>query len=152
MFKERRDLVVSMLNQANGHRLPDAGRRVLRLSVLRRHDRQDRAVGQDASTTDEDFVTELLEAEGVAVVQGAAFGLGPAFRISYATSTADARGSLPAHPALLRQLREHSRGLHLRGASSIVADHSNGWCGDTGEQHDFVSCFVPPCVVVFITF
>ena len=37
--------------------------------------------------TDEDFVTELLEAEGVAVVQGTAFGLGPAFRISYATST-----------------------------------------------------------------
>ena len=39
--------------------------------------------------TDEDFVTELLEAEGVAVVQGTAFGLGPAFRISYATKTED---------------------------------------------------------------
>jgi len=38
-------------------------------------------------TNDEDFVTYLLEAEGVAVVQGAAFGLGPHFRISYATST-----------------------------------------------------------------
>ena len=37
--------------------------------------------------TDDDFVTELLEAEGVAVVQGSAFGLGPYFRISYATST-----------------------------------------------------------------
>ena len=37
--------------------------------------------------TDEDFVTELLEAEGVAVVHGSAFGLGPNFRISYATST-----------------------------------------------------------------
>ena len=36
---------------------------------------------------DEDFVTELLQSEGVAVVQGAAFGLGPAFRISYATKT-----------------------------------------------------------------
>jgi aspartate aminotransferase len=36
--------------------------------------------------TDEDFVTELLETEGVAVVQGSAFGLGPNFRISYATS------------------------------------------------------------------
>ena len=36
--------------------------------------------------TDEDFVTELLEAEGVAVVHGTAFGLGPNFRISYATS------------------------------------------------------------------
>ena len=38
---------------------------------------------------DEAFVTELLESEGVAVVQGSAFGLGPAFRISYATRTSD---------------------------------------------------------------
>ncbi|MGC2774884.1 MAG: aminotransferase class I/II-fold pyridoxal phosphate-dependent enzyme, partial [Bradyrhizobium sp.] len=37
--------------------------------------------------TDQDFVAELLEAEGVAVVQGSAFGLGPTFRISYATAT-----------------------------------------------------------------
>ncbi|OZA84333.1 MAG: hypothetical protein B7X76_07015, partial [Azorhizobium sp. 39-67-5] len=37
--------------------------------------------------TDEDFATELLELENVAVVHGSAFGLGPAFRISYATST-----------------------------------------------------------------
>jgi aspartate aminotransferase len=37
--------------------------------------------------TDEDFVTELLEAEGVAVVHGSAFGVGPAFRISYAIQT-----------------------------------------------------------------
>ena len=51
-------------------------------------------IGKTAPTgkkiaTDEDFVTELLEAEGVAVVQGTAFGLGPAFRISYATKTED---------------------------------------------------------------
>jgi aspartate aminotransferase len=39
--------------------------------------------------TDEDFVTELLDGEGVAVVQGTAFGLGPAFRISYATKQED---------------------------------------------------------------
>ncbi len=49
-------------------------------------------MGQTAPTgktlaTDEDFVTELLEAEGVAVVQGAPFGWSPAFRISYATAT-----------------------------------------------------------------
>jgi aspartate aminotransferase len=36
--------------------------------------------------TDEDFVGELLEAEGVAVVHGTAFGQGPNFRVSYATS------------------------------------------------------------------
>jgi aspartate aminotransferase len=34
---------------------------------------------------DEDFATALLEEEGVAVVQGAAFGLSPFFRVSYAT-------------------------------------------------------------------
>ena len=48
IFKERRDLCVSMLNQANGLQVPEAGGRVLRLSVLRRHDGQDRAVGQEA--------------------------------------------------------------------------------------------------------
>ena len=34
---------------------------------------------------DEDFATALLQEEGVAVVHGAAFGLSPFFRISYAT-------------------------------------------------------------------
>ena len=38
--------------------------------------------------SDENFATALLEAEGVAVVHGAAFGLSPFFRISYATSDA----------------------------------------------------------------
>ena len=37
--------------------------------------------------TDEDFISALLEQEGVAVVHGSAFGQGPNFRISYATST-----------------------------------------------------------------
>ncbi|MEE1556738.1 MAG: aminotransferase class I/II-fold pyridoxal phosphate-dependent enzyme, partial [Alphaproteobacteria bacterium] len=37
--------------------------------------------------SDLDFATELLAAEGVAVVHGEAFGLSPHFRISYATST-----------------------------------------------------------------
>ena len=37
--------------------------------------------------SDDDFITYLLEAEGVAAVQGSAFGLSPYFRISYATST-----------------------------------------------------------------
>ena len=47
IFKERRDLVVSMLNQAERLEMPDAGGRVLRLSVLRRHHRQDRADGKE---------------------------------------------------------------------------------------------------------
>ena len=88
MFKERRDLMRVDAQPGQRHPMPEAGGRVLRLSVLRRHHRQDRAVRQEART-DEDFVTELLETEGVAVVQGSAFGAGPAFRISYATKTED---------------------------------------------------------------
>jgi aspartate aminotransferase len=87
-FKERRDLVVSMLNQANGIHCPKPeGAFYVYPSCAG-------TIGRTASTgkklvSDEDFVTELLEAEGVAVVQGTAFGLGPAFRISYATKTED---------------------------------------------------------------
>ncbi|HWV51108.1 pyridoxal phosphate-dependent aminotransferase, partial [Pseudorhodoplanes sp.] len=88
VFKERRDLVVSMLNQANGIKCPTPeGAFYVYPSCAG-------TIGRTAPTgkvlkTDEDFVTELLEAEGVAVVQGSAFGLGPAFRISYATKTED---------------------------------------------------------------
>ena len=88
IFKERRDLAVSMLNQANGIRCPTpAGAFYVYPSCAG-------TIGKKASTgktltTDEDFVTELLEAEGVAVVHGSAFGLGPAFRISYAVKTSD---------------------------------------------------------------
>jgi len=88
IFKERRDLVVGMLNQANGIRCPvPEGAFYVYPSCAG-------AIGKTAPSgrklaTDEDFVTELLEAEGVAVVHGSAFGLGPAFRISYATRTED---------------------------------------------------------------
>jgi len=86
IFKERRDLVVSMLNQANGIQCPKPeGAFYVYPSCAG-------TIGKKAPTgktlqTDEDFVTELLEAEGVAVVQGTPFGVGPAFRISYATAT-----------------------------------------------------------------
>ena len=79
---------VSMLNQANGIKCPTPeGAFYVYPSCAG-------TIGKTAPTgkklaTDEDFVTELLEAEGVAVVQGTAFGLGPAFRISYATRTED---------------------------------------------------------------
>ena len=88
IFKERRDLVVSMLNQASGIKCPTPeGAFYVYPSCAG-------TIGKTAPTgnklaSDEDFVTELLEAEGVAVVQGTAFGLGPNFRISYATKTAD---------------------------------------------------------------
>ncbi|HZL32244.1 MAG TPA: pyridoxal phosphate-dependent aminotransferase [Pseudolabrys sp.] len=88
IFQERRDLVVSMLNQANGIKCPmPEGAFYVYPSVAG-------TIGKTTTTGkklagDEDFVTELLETEGVAVVQGTAFGLGPAFRISYATKQED---------------------------------------------------------------
>lgn len=88
VFKERRDLVVAMLNQATGIACPrPEGAFYVYPSCAG-------TIGKTAPSgkklaSDEDFVTELLEAEGVAVVQGSAFGLGPAFRISYATKTSD---------------------------------------------------------------
>ena len=88
VFKERRDLCVSMLNQAKGLNClkPEGAFYVYPIC--------EGAIGKTAPSgkridSDEDFVTELLEAEGVAVVHGTAFGLGPAFRISYATKTSD---------------------------------------------------------------
>jgi len=86
IFKERRDLCVAMLNQAKGIRCPKPeGAFYVYPSCAD-------TIGKTAPSgnkiaTDEDFVTELLDAEGVAVVQGTPFGLGPAFRISYATAT-----------------------------------------------------------------
>ncbi|HXY98402.1 MAG TPA: pyridoxal phosphate-dependent aminotransferase [Stellaceae bacterium] len=85
-FKARRDLVVELLNRAPGLYCPrpegafyvypscagTIGKRTPKGKVIE---------------NDTDFVEYLLEAEGVAVVQGVAFGLSPHFRISYATST-----------------------------------------------------------------
>ena len=90
IFKERRDLCVSMLNQANGIRCPKPE------GAFYVYPSCSGTMGKVAPTgkklaTDEDFVTELLEAEGVAVVQGTPFGQGPAFRISYATATTAVR-------------------------------------------------------------
>ena len=86
IFKERRDLVVSMLNQASGISCPTPeGAFYVFPSCAGTIGRT--SPSGKALATDEDFVTELLEQEGVAVVQGSAFGTGPNFRISYATST-----------------------------------------------------------------
>jgi aspartate aminotransferase len=86
IFKERRDLCVSMLNQAKGLHCPKPE------GAFYVYPTCEGAIGRAAPSgkkiaSDEDFVTELLEAEGVAVVHGSAFGLAPAFRISYATAT-----------------------------------------------------------------
>jgi aspartate aminotransferase len=88
IFKERRDLCVSMLNQANGLKCPKPeGAFYVYPSCAGTMGKT--APSGKKLTTDEDFVTELLECEGVAVVQGTPFGYGPAFRISYATKTED---------------------------------------------------------------
>ena len=84
-FKERRDMVVDMLNEADGITcIKPEGAFYVYPSCAG-------CIGKTTPDgklieTDEDFVTYLLEAEGVACVQGEAFGLAPYFRISYATS------------------------------------------------------------------
>jgi aspartate aminotransferase len=86
IFKGRRDLVVSMLNQASGIKCPTPeGAFYVYPSCAGTIGKT--TAGGAKLETDEDFVTALLEEEGVAVVQGSAFGLAPFFRISYATST-----------------------------------------------------------------
>ncbi len=87
LFEGRRDLVVSMLNQARGIQCPTPeGAFYVYPSVAE-------LIGKTAPSgkvigSDQDFAVELLETEGVSVVFGAAFGLSPFFRISYATSNA----------------------------------------------------------------
>ena len=103
-FEERRDLVVSMLNQAKDIECPmPEGAFYVYPSIKG-------VIGKKAPSgkviaTDEDFVTELLESEGVAAVHGTAFGLGPNFRISYATSNKvleEACGKIQRFTASLR--------------------------------------------------
>ena len=86
VFKQRRDLVVDSLNRVEGLSCPrPEGAFYVYPSCAG-------CIGKTTPdgkkiNSDGDFVTYLLEAEGVAAVQGEAFGLSPHFRISYATST-----------------------------------------------------------------
>jgi aspartate aminotransferase len=86
VFKQRRDLVVDMLNKAKGITCakPEGAFYVYPscAGTIGRKTPQGKTIANDT-----DFVTYLLESAGVAVVQGEAFGLAPYFRISYATST-----------------------------------------------------------------
>lgn len=86
VFKDRRDLVIGMLNQAHGITCatPEGAFYV--------YPSCEGVIGTKTPSgkvieNDEDFVTYLLEDQGVAAVHGAAFGLSPYFRVSYATST-----------------------------------------------------------------
>ncbi len=85
VFEGRRDLVVSMINQAKylkAHR-PEGAFYVFPscAGAIGKRTQAGKTIESDV-----DFVTALLEQEGVAVVQGSAFGMGPNFRISYATA------------------------------------------------------------------
>jgi aspartate aminotransferase len=86
VFKERRDLVVASLNQTMGLSCltPQGAFYVFPscADVIGKKTPDGRTLKNDT-----DFAAYLLDAEGVAVVPGAAFGLSPYFRISYATST-----------------------------------------------------------------
>ena len=86
VFKERRDLVVSMLNQANGIECatPEGAFYVYPSAAGMLGKKTPDGV---VLNSDEDVARYLLESEGVAVVHGEAFGLSPYFRISYATAT-----------------------------------------------------------------
>jgi len=87
LFEERRDLVVSMLNQSAGIECPrPEGAFYVYPSIRGLIGKK--TPGGKVIQTDEDFAGELLEAEGVAVVHGAAFGLSPFCRASYATANA----------------------------------------------------------------
>ena len=87
-FRERRDLVVSMLNQAKGIKCPKPE------GAFYVYPSCKGVIGKTSPkgvklNTDEDFALALLDEEGVAVVHGAAFAMSPFFRISYATSNAE---------------------------------------------------------------
>lgn len=86
VFRARRDMVVDMLNAADGIECikPEGAFYVYPscAGTLGKKTPEGKVI-----ETDEDFVSYLLESQGVATVQGAAFGLSPYFRISYATST-----------------------------------------------------------------
>ncbi|MBF0335902.1 MAG: pyridoxal phosphate-dependent aminotransferase [Alphaproteobacteria bacterium] len=85
IFAQRRDLVVGLLNDIPGItcKTPEGAFYVYPscAGTLGKKTPEGKVIASDG-----DFVTLLLESEGVAVVQGEAFGLSPYFRISYATS------------------------------------------------------------------
>ncbi len=87
VFKRRRDLVVRMLNEIDGVTCPTPeGAFYVYPSIAGLVGKT--SPGGAKIDDDETFATALLEETGVAVVFGAAFGLSPNFRVSYATSDA----------------------------------------------------------------
>ncbi|MFA5580732.1 MAG: aminotransferase class I/II-fold pyridoxal phosphate-dependent enzyme, partial [Paracoccaceae bacterium] len=90
VFQRRRDLVVEMLNAAQGITCPQPeGAFYVYPSIAGCIGKQ--SAGGRLISDDEAFAEALLDETGVAVVFGAAFGLSPYFRVSYATSDDDLR-------------------------------------------------------------
>ncbi|MDB4221589.1 pyridoxal phosphate-dependent aminotransferase [Amylibacter sp.] len=85
IFQDRRNIVLNILNSIKGIKCPKPqGAFYIYASI-------EELIGKTTNNkikikSDKDFATELLNSEGVAVVFGSAFGLSPAFRVSYATS------------------------------------------------------------------
>ncbi|MDC1257444.1 pyridoxal phosphate-dependent aminotransferase [Amylibacter sp.] len=85
IFQDRRNIVLNILNSIEGIKCPKPqGAFYIYASI-------EELIGKTTNNkikikSDKDFATELLNSEGVAVVFGSAFGLSPAFRVSYATS------------------------------------------------------------------
>ena len=103
-FQERRDLVVSMLNQASGVECSRPEGAFYVFARIRQ------LIGRSAPSgrridTDQDFTDALLDAEGVALVHGAAFGLSPFFRVSYASSMEELEEAC-------RRIQRFCAGLH----------------------------------------
>jgi len=90
LFLRRRNLVVEMLNAADGITCPTPDGAFYVYPSIAGCIGKTSPAGKKIDT-DEDFATALLEEEGVAVVFGGAFGLSPNFRVSYATSDENLR-------------------------------------------------------------
>ncbi len=90
LFVRRRNLVVDMLNAADGITCPTPEGAFYVYPSIHGCMGKTTPAGTKIDT-DETFATALLEEKGVAVVFGGAFGLSPAFRVSYATSDENLR-------------------------------------------------------------
>jgi aspartate aminotransferase len=104
IYKERRDLVVDMLNQAPGiscHK--PAGAFYVFPNIAGCLGKTSR--GGKRIETDTDFALALLEEMHVATVQGTAYGMSPYLRISYATDTVSLREACARIQEFCRELR-----------------------------------------------
>ena len=103
-FQERRDFVVKTLNKIEGIEClnPDGAFYVFPSckGLIGKKDSKGKEIKKDI-----DFVQSLLENNGIAVVQGSAFGLEGFFRISYATSMENLKMALEKITSFCKSLK-----------------------------------------------